>query len=169
MPETQERLDAIFLEADAAWESGNDKEAFELFHSAAVLGNAGSMNNLGFFYFCGIGTESDKTLALLWYRKSWRKSRNEGTGFNIAKVYEALGRPHLRMIWLKKLARRGDGEAMIELASAIIVKSGGNSALNKALKLLESALSQNDLTDDSRDIAKKLIKKIEKQKSDQRK
>jgi TPR repeat protein len=133
-------IDAVdlFKRADAEWESGHNKKAFDLFLKAALHGESSAQHNVGYFYDVGIGTKKNIKKALFWYKKAWRNDRQTGTCINIAKLYVARKNFRVAMGWWNKAIKKGDGDAALELAKFYLGKKNRRDQ-NKAVALLKKA------------------------------
>lgn len=65
--ETREKGNAMFAEATVLAQAGDHKDAVELYHQAAELGNADAALALGNAHLAGRGTERSYKLAARWY------------------------------------------------------------------------------------------------------
>jgi len=78
--------DKLFVEANAAWDKGDLRRAFELFLQAAKLGDRSSQLDLGYFFDCGLHVKKDK------------KKASTGITKHIAKATHVLPRTSPRFI-----------------------------------------------------------------------
>ncbi|HXJ76012.1 MAG TPA: sel1 repeat family protein, partial [Candidatus Dormibacteraeota bacterium] len=81
---------SLFVRANAAWDRGDLRHAFELFSQAAEAGDASSQLDLGYFFDCGLHVKSDKTKAMHWYRQAYRRGE-PGAANNIATLHRDSG------------------------------------------------------------------------------
>ena len=132
--------EAMWLEADAKSDAGDDKGAFELLSRAAAMGHTGSYFNLGFCYDVGRGVAKSRTHAMRWYRRAWAEDGDWPVFNNIAILYAQGGNRRLAELWWRKALARHDGEAALELAR-LLLQSRRPSDVAKATRLLNLALS----------------------------
>jgi len=100
-------------------DSDTQKEAFEVFQTGAIHGNAIAMNNLGTFYGDGRGVPQDYAKAREWYKKAADKGSSIAM-YNLGEFFESgRGVPQdyaKARDWYEKAAAKGDWGAMLNLA-----------------------------------------------------
>jgi TPR repeat protein len=106
--------DRMFIQANAAWDHGDLREAFELFMKAAKLGDVSSQLDLGYFFDQGLSVRKDKKKALKWYRKAYWQG-DAGAANNIATIYRDLGDTKKMLWWLRRAAAMGDVDVQLDL------------------------------------------------------
>jgi len=96
----------IELEAHSAWDNGRRARALQLFQRGADAGLVGCMLDLGFFYDVGIGTRTDKAMAMRWYKRAYRRG-DAAAASNIAVLYKEQGKSRLAFGWYAVLLLLG--------------------------------------------------------------
>ena len=148
----------LFLEAEQYEENGDFRNAFERLLTAAQLGDVGSQLNLGNFYARGKGVRKNLEKAAYWYKKAYKNGESYGA-FNLAIDRRNEGKIRSAVIWLKRAIAMNHGEACIALAKISSARKGGQKT---ATNLLRRALrlSRDFVSDDAKEEAKSLLKKI---------
>ncbi|MEE8575069.1 MAG: tetratricopeptide repeat protein [Thermodesulfobacteriota bacterium] len=125
----------LFTRASEAWDAGNLKEAFDLFHEAVKNGDSSSQLNLGYFYDEGIGVKKDIKKALYWYKKAARNG-DPGAMSNIAIYYRSIGNIRRAKFWfLKGIDICNGGDDALEIAK-IYLSRKGKANIKKAIYYL---------------------------------
>src|SRR5258708_3409939 len=88
----------LFLRADQNWERRRFRTAFRLFLEAVNAGDRSAQLNVGYFYDLGIGTKADRSAALNWYRKAYRKG-DSCAAANIATIWRDQRKPLRALAW----------------------------------------------------------------------
>ena len=146
----------IELKAHSAWDSGRHKEALRLFQRGADDGLIGCMLDLGYFYDVGIGTRTDKAMAMHWYKRAYRKG-DAAAASNIAVLYKEQGKTRLALGWYARSAALGDGDSSLELARLCLAGQGVRRSIPGAKKHLQAALSSKLITEAAREEAQELM------------
>lgn len=149
------------LEADALWDRGDLKAAFRIIREWALAGDAAAIHNLGYMYDRGEGTKRNRTKAMYWYLRSYRKG-SAASASNIATVYRDEGKPGLAFAWYKRAAAMGDGDAEVELAKRYLAGDGVARHRGRAIAALKRALSTSYITPASREEARRLLRNLER-------
>ena len=106
---------SLFEQASLAWEKGDEKKAFELFHQAAEQGDGNSLLNLGYCYDEGLGTQKNNKKAMYWYKKAAKKG-DLPAYTNIAIYYSSIGDFHQAKHWYLDALKKGDKDGALGLA-----------------------------------------------------
>src|SRR5580765_1544668 len=109
------RMEKLFLRANDHWEKGNLRAAFRLFLAAAKGGNAGSQLNVGHFYDEGIGIRANRSAALYWYKRLYRR-KNAAAAANIGTIWRDQGNSKRALGWFEKAIGLGDDDANLDIA-----------------------------------------------------
>lgn len=149
------KLDEKFIIANKLWDKGLSKEAFILFHDLAVKGDSGAQLNLGVMYEIGDGVDKDIHQAILWYEKAWNKDNIISASLNLADLYKKIGNLDGFSFWVNKAIESDDDEAKLMLAEFLIYQSTTDK--NRVNKLLRDVINSENVTENSRDIAKSLL------------
>jgi len=146
----------IELEAHSAWDNGRRARALQLFQRGADAGLVGCMLDLGFFYDVGIGTRTDKAMAMRWYKRAYRRG-DAAAASNIAVLYKEQGKSRLAFGWYARSAALGDGDSSLELARLYLSGQGVRRSIPNAKKNLRGALSSRLITEASREEAQQIM------------
>ncbi len=106
---------SLFEQASLAWDQGDDKKAFELFHQAAEQGDGNALLNLGYCYDEGVGTQKNPKKAMYWYKKAVQYG-DLPAYTNIAIYYSSIGDFHQAKHWYLDALKKGDKDAALGLA-----------------------------------------------------
>mgnify|MGYP005806872757 CR=1 FL=1 len=152
--------DVLFDEANRQWDNGNMKQAFKLFQQAANCGDLNAQNSLGYFFDHGYGTKVDKAKAMYWYKRAARHGDSCAIS-NVAICYREMGKRALAQRWFEKAIRAGDGDARLELAKMhLSSKSQSSVQVEAARQQLKMAIEATSITPDSRNEARRLLKRL---------
>lgn len=108
------KAESLFTRADREDERGNFKEAFRLMLAAAKVGDLGAQINVGNYYDAGKGVRRDRSAALYWYKRAYRRG-DASAASNIGVLYRNEGQPSRALSWFKRAVGLGDEEANIEI------------------------------------------------------
>ena len=144
----------LFDSACAAWDSGDSQRAFQLFFEAARLGDAGAQLNLGHFFDTGEGVERSVEQAMYWYKSAWRSGETCACS-NIAMLYAEMGQSRRAISWWSKAAALGDGDAALDLARFMLIRSSDTK--DKVFNLLSAAVGSKNISDDGMEKAQMLL------------
>jgi len=114
------------------------------------------MLDLGFFYDVGIGTRTDKAMAMRWYKRAYRRG-DAAAASNIAVLYKEQGKSRLAFGWYARSAALGDGDSSLELARLYLSGQGVRRSIPNAKKNLRGALSSRLITEASREEAQQIM------------
>lgn len=109
-----QKKNALFNQANEAWDSGDLRQAFALFAQAAELGDVSSQLDLGYFFDQGLSVKKDKKKALVWYHRAYRQG-DAGAANNIATIYRDSGETTKMLWWFRRAAAMGDLDVLLEL------------------------------------------------------
>jgi len=128
----------IFVRADKEADKGNLKSAFRLFLAGARAGDRSCQVNLGNFYDSGTGVRRNRSAAMYWYKRAYRRgdpsaANNIGVMWRNEKKYSrALG-------WFRKAVKLGDDESNLEIAKHYLkVEHNPERAIPHLRKVCES-------------------------------
>lgn len=152
---------ALYQRAQEEWKRGRLKSAFRLFLAAAKAGCNPARSTVGCFYDQGIGVKADEDAALHWYRLAYRSGSMLATN-NIGVIWRDRGKIRRALLWFERAVRLGDGDANLQIAKIYLdVKPD----LRKAVRYLNNACKARFITEGSKDEAKRLLEKIEKERA----
>jgi uncharacterized protein len=151
-------LEQTLEKADDAWANGRMVEAFNILRLAATSGDKHCMLNLGYFYDHGIGISRCKSAALHWYKAAFR-SGDLAAASNLASCYTKQGDHRRAMLWYKRAASLGDGDAEVEIAKILRTPNASPRAQVLAVRSLRHALNSRFISDAAREEAKLLLRR----------
>ena len=150
-------LDRLFAKASEQWDRGKLRSAFRLFLSCAKRGDPGAQHNIGYFYDVGVGVRPNRTAAVYWYKRAFRRGYRTAAS-NIGTIFRDEGRTEQALSWFKRAIKLGDADANLEIAK-ILRKQGLAEKAVAYLKRIETAKS-SDVTQASRQEAKRLLTQL---------
>lgn len=109
-----------FLYADAAYERGDFKEAFDRFLKLAESGDLGGMERVACMYGDGEGTSRDRNKSLEWDLKAATLGSTTSM-FNLGITHRNSGDAREANRWFEALHAAGDGDASLELAKMYMI------------------------------------------------
>lgn len=157
---SKEKADALFTKASEQWDHGKHLSAFRLFLAAAKYGDSGAFHNLGYFYDVGIGVKPNRAAALYWYKRAFRRGSGASAS-NIGTMYRDEKNTKEALSWFKRATRLGDADANLEIAKIYLRGNGDGSKANAYLQRTVRAKA-TDVTEGSRDEARRLLKRLAK-------
>ena len=148
-----------FDRAAQAWEDEKFEEAYRWFLQGAEAGNRDCFLNLGYCFDVGRGTVADKKKAMLWYRRAY--ANGEGAAANsIAILYREHGFRKLEFHWFQLAARRGDGDAFVDLAKLYSTGTGARQSVSRAKRCLKLALRSQSICPSSLETAEDMLSEL---------
>ena len=143
------QVSACFKEVDPkrAFDNGNYKISFNLFHEQARKGDTEAQNYLGIHYSLGLSVERDYKKAHEWYKKA-AKAGNPYAQRNIADMYN-YGRgvdkdTYLAFVWYFAAYKQGNNNAKPQLDS---ISASGHLSPNQQL---HAKIESNDFIIDKK-------------------
>lgn len=129
------------------------KAAFRLI-SGAVEKSHGKVGafSLAYLYDSGIGTKSNKKLALHWYRRALRDVPGTAA-YNIATVYRDMRKFHLMLSWWLRAAKAGDGDAAADVGYCYQYGIGARKDSTVARRFYRNAIASRDISELGREAA----------------
>ena len=132
------KTDDLFIRADKQADAGKLKSAFRLFLAAAKAGNSSCQINLGNFYDEGTGVRRNRSAAMYWYKRAYRRGES-CAAHNIAVMWRNEKKYKRALEWFKKAVRLGDDEANLEIAKHFLeVEHNPERAIPHLQKVCES-------------------------------
>jgi TPR repeat protein len=113
-------MDDEFLHADAAYERGDFKEAFDRFLKLAESGDLGGMERVACMYGDGEGTLRNRDKSLEWDLKAAALGSTTSM-FNLGITLRNSGDARGARRWFEALHAAGDGDASLELAKMYMI------------------------------------------------
>lgn len=154
-------LRELFLRADRMRDRGNLRSAFRLFLAAAKAGDRASQLNVGYCYDTGSGTRRDRSAALQWYRRAYRR-RDANAAAAIGTIWRDEGKTKRALLWFRRAVKLGDDDSNIEIAKYYL-HSG--LSRHKAIPYLTKVCQSDNVTEASAEEAKRLLKMISKRRA----
>ena len=154
----------LFERANEAWDDGDLKLAFCLFHESASAGDESSQINLGFFYDEGIGTKKNKDKAIFWYMAAYRNG-SAAAASNIAILNKEQKQNKKALWWFRRSIAMGDGDAYYELAKCYEKGIGTRKNIIKAITNYQKAISSSNATEHTKEQAEKALKRLKHNKA----
>ncbi len=148
----------LFRDAELREERGDFRGAFKSLLIAANRGDLLSILNVGNYYAAGRGVRKDLSEAARWYKRAYRNGVSDGA-LNLSVDLENQGNTRGAIAWLKRAVAMNDGEAHVRLAKFYLKKRNGTETASNLLKQAV-LLSPSYISEDGRDEAKALLKKI---------
>jgi predicted RNase H-like HicB family nuclease len=152
------RKNAAFSQADKNWEEGKLQSAFRQFLALAKAGDRAAQTNVGYFYDVGIGTRSNRVLALYWYRKAYRRG-DAAAANNIATIWRDKHKPQRSLAWFRRAVRLGDAGSNLGIAKHYL-QNGSN--LRKAIAYLTKVCQSDRVSEAEVEEAARLLKAAKK-------
>jgi TPR repeat protein len=152
----QRRADSLFNRADAEWENGNLRSALRLFLAAVKAGDRGSLVNVGYFYDIGIGVRPNRSKALYWYQRAYRRGEGAAAA-NIGTIWRDAQEFTRAVAWFKRAVKLGDDDANLEIAKLYLRDPHHR---HEATSYLEKAWRSDQVTEATAEEAKRLWKKL---------
>ena len=155
----------LFRDAELKEEQGDLRGAFRSLLAAAKRGDILSPLNLGNFYASGRGVRKNLQEAARWYKRAYRSGQSAGA-INLAVDLQKQGNVRGAIAWLKRAVVMDDGEACVQLAQIYLKRrNGAKTAANLLRKAI--SLSPSNISDESKEHAKVLLRRIDKREAAQ--
>ncbi len=144
----------LFIRAAKQEEKGKFRSAFQLYLAAAKSGDTSCQVYVGNFYDDGTGVRRNRTAALYWYKRAYRRG-DACAASNIGVMWRNENNLKRAVQWFKKSVRLGNEEAHLEIAKYYL---GDEPNLAKAIRHLKSVLQSNRVTEAGLEEATALLK-----------
>jgi len=159
MPSSE--ANSLYQRADEEWRRGRLRSAFRLFLAAAKAGMASAFGIVGQFYDHGDGVKANGSAALYWYRKAYRHGSNSAAN-NIGCIWRDRGNLGRAILWLKRAANLGDGDANLNIAKIYLHSKRD---LRKATDYLNKTYRSRHATEGSKEEARLLLGELKSKKA----
>jgi TPR repeat protein len=157
----QAKAHETFLRADKQQELGNLRSGFRLLLSAAKMGDTDAQVNLGYTYDVGLGVRRNRSAALFWYEKAYRKEHGCGVAAsNIGTIYRDEQNFAKAIPWFRRAVQYGNVDANLELAKIYLRKRNEK---DRALQCLQNVLDATPpigVGEDTQDEARLLLQQL---------
>lgn len=145
--------DDLFSCANKQAEAGNLKAAFRLYLAAAKAGDISCQVNLGNFYDDGSGVKRNRSAAMYWYKRAYRRG-NACAAHNIGVMWRNDGKYRRAFYWFKRAVSLGDDEANLEIAKYYLQVEQN---FLRAIPHLEIVCKSNCVTEAGLEEARRLL------------
>jgi TPR repeat protein len=146
-------LNEMFVRADKLRNRGHLTEAFRLFLAAAKRGDKASQLNVGCFYDEGIGVRRDRSAALYWYGRAYRRGDGSAAN-NIGTMWRGENKPERALSWFRRAVKLGNADSNLEIAKHYLQDDRD---LSKAISCLQKVRQSDRVTTTSAEEAMKLL------------
>lgn len=150
-------MNLLFIRADRKYEEGKFRSAFLLFLAAAEGGEVGAQVNLGNLYAHGTGVTRNRTLALYWYRRAWRRGADTAAS-NIGNLYRNESQFVRALDWFERAVKMGDVDANLDIAKICVRGNDRAKAVRYVREVCKAKV--NKICEASREEAQSLLESI---------
>lgn len=149
----------LFIKADAAWDRGDLRRAFQLFLCAAESGDSPSQLNVGYFFDRGLHVKKDKTKAMHWYYQAYRQS-DASAANNIATLHRECGSTGRMIWWFRRAVAMGDHDALLDLGKCYETGLGLPKQPRQAMICYRRVLASEQVTQFTKEQAKRRLLRL---------
>jgi len=149
------KADELFMRADKQWEQGNLRSAFRLFLALAKAGDTSGQVNVGYFYDTGVGARPNRSAALYWYKRAYRRGVAEAAQ-NIGTIYRDEQKFQRALAWFKRASDMGDDDANLEIGKHYLVRESDPA---EAIPYLDKVCESDRVSEASVEEARRLLKR----------
>ncbi|MBZ5523621.1 MAG: sel1 repeat family protein [Acidobacteriia bacterium] len=146
----------LFLRASKQWDRGELRSAFRLFMAAAKAGDRGAQVNVGYFYDRGVGVRKNRSEALYWYKRAYRRG-DAGAANNIGTIWRDEKNARRALFWFQQAVSLGDDGSNLEIARHYLRIEHNPS---KARDYLEKVCASNRVSEMEAEEAKRLLRRL---------
>ncbi|MGD0941034.1 MAG: hypothetical protein ABR905_15110 [Terracidiphilus sp.] len=151
-----------FLRAAREQDAGNLLSGFRLLLTAARLGSESAQLNLGYTYDVGIGIKQNRSAAMYWYKKAYRRGKGSGlAASNIGTIYRDEHKYLQAILWFQHAVEYGDVDANLELARIYLRRPTERDKAIVCLRKVLEGVPPVMVGEDSQDEARALLRAIE--------
>jgi len=151
---------SLFERAHSAWDRGRVNDAFLLFRFAAENGDESCQINLGYFYDEGIGTRKNKTKAMYWYLKAYRRGES-AAATNIGILYREKKKNALAVQWFRRAIALKDDDALYELGNHYRLGLGVRKSRGSAVQCYKRILNSKNVTEFTKEQAIQALNELD--------
>jgi TPR repeat protein len=152
------KTDVLFIRAAEQADKGNLRSAFRLYLAAARAGNSGCQVNLGNCYDDGTGVRRNRSAALYWYKRAYRRGESIAA-HNLGVLWRNERKFKRAREWFEKAVLLGNDEANLEIAKHYLEAEPDP---ERAIVCLEKVCESNCVSQAGLEEAKKLLKATKK-------
>ncbi len=133
------RNGALFVRAARYSEDGEFRAAFQLFLRSARNGDSGSQLNVGFCYDTGEGVRRNKTKALFWYKRAYRRG-DACAANNTGTIWRDRQNPKRALYWFHRAIKLGNEDSNLEIAKLYLQNGDPSQALTYLERITPSSI-----------------------------
>lgn len=148
----------LFLRADKEFDRGRFRSAFRHFRASAEAGEENAFLNVGCCYDTGKGTHPNRSLALHWYRRAYRRG-DACAATNIGTIWRDQHQVKRALYWFQRAVKMGDGDANLEIAKIYLCSDASS---KRAVRYLNMTLRADHVTEDSKEQARRLLRNLKR-------
>ena len=152
------KTDDLFTRADKQADKGNLRSAFRLYLAAAKEGDSSCQVNLGNCYDDGTGVLRNRSAALYWYKRAYRRGESSAA-HNLGVMWRNEQKFKRARNWFEKAVLLGDDEANLEIAKHYLQVEPDPV---RAIACLEKVCKSNCVSQAGLEEASKLLKQTRK-------
>jgi TPR repeat protein len=156
--QVRNECDELFRRASAQEDKGRFRSAFRLYLAAAKAGDTGCQVNVGNFYDNGTGVRRNKSAALYWYMRAYRRGVACAAS-NIGTVWRNEGKLKRALSWFQRAVEMGDDEANLEIAKHYLFIENNP---REAIPYLKKVSPSKWVTEDGAEEAANLLKQAKR-------
>jgi TPR repeat protein len=145
--------DDLFVRASQQEEQGKLRSAFRLYLAAVEAGNRDCQINLGYCYDTGTGVRRNRSAALYWYKRAYRRGEAVAAN-NIGTVWRDEGQLKRALSWFEKACALGDEEAHLEIGKHYLQNAHDYA---RAIRHLEKVRQSRRVTEAGQEEAARLL------------
>jgi len=143
----------MFVRADKMSDRGQLRDAFRLFLAAAKAGDKASQLNVGCFYDEGKGVRRNRSAALYWYKRAYRRG-DASAANNIGTIWRDENNSQRALSWFRRAVKLGSDDSNLEIAKHYLQNERD---LGRAVPYLNKVCRSDRVTEDSAEEAKQLL------------
>ena len=151
-------VDELLRRAYRQSQAGELRSAFRLYLGAAKLGDATAQLSLGYCYDVGIGVMPNRSSAMEWYKRAYRKGYGSAAN-NIGTIFRDEGDTRKALAWFERAVRLGDIDSNLEIAKILLQEKKHAENAIPYLKCVAMGKPRVDVTESSWDEAVRLLKR----------
>ncbi len=155
-----QEAEELTTQAHLRWDAGELVAAFRSMLRAARAGDSSAMLNVGYMYDCGIGTQKNRTKAMEWYKKAFRRGVAAAAG-NIGTIYRSEGNTKEALAWFQRAVKLGDIQENLEIARLYLRNPASFADAIPYLKIVADADATMNISSFGKEEAQRLLERLE--------
>jgi TPR repeat protein len=148
------KASALFVRADKQDELGRKRSAFRLMLAAAKLGDSGAQVNVGNYYDDGKGVQRNRSAALYWYKRAYRRG-DSCAAHNMGALWRGEGKLRRALYWFFRSVKLGDDESNLDIGKHFLHNEKNP---RKAILYLQRVTPKKCVTEDGVEEAARLLR-----------